>query len=153
MQACVASFFPHVWLRLMGLQRDFDLLMNAIVNNSATCTITACFNNNSFDFLITYATHVRGKLDLYENVLLCPRVSSRNIYERDSRCASQMLSFEMLDRDLRDNHCIQTFNCSILVVPFDEELHLLRIVSEDLTECGFSASNGQHASYYSHIHH
>ena len=89
--------------------------------------------DNDVDFLVAYATYVRGKLDLYENVL-CPRVSSRNI---TTETALLSPTLRMLDQGLETTTVFKRSIAQFLGVPIGEELHLLRTASEGLAKCGF----------------
>lgn len=116
-----------------GLQRDYGLLTTAIASNSVT--IAACFNINDIDFLVAYATRVRGKLDLYENVFV--REFLRGISTSETRVApAKRGNLEMLDRGLETTTVFKRLIAQFLGVPIGEELHLLRAASEALANYG-----------------
>jgi len=117
-----------------GLKHHYDILTTAIANSSMT--VTACFSDDDFDFLVDYASYVRDKLYLYENVFV--REFLRGIWTTETRVApAKRCRLQMLDRGLETSTVFKRTIAQFLGVPLGKELHLLRDASSGLAEYGY----------------
>jgi len=110
-------------------------LTAAIANNRLTMTV--CFSEEDFDFLVAFAIYVRDKLSLYDDVfvrqILCGIAATEShVTPPANRCR-----LSMLDRGLETGIIFKRTIAEFLGVPLKVELRLLRSASEGLTKYGY----------------
>lgn len=117
------------------LKHDYEILTAAVASKSVT--IAACFSGDGddFDFLVSYAQYVRGKLKLFD-VFVCEFL--RGILTTETHVApAKRCRLPMLDQGVETTIVFKRTIAQFLGVPLGKELHLLRAASPGLAEYGY----------------
>jgi len=117
-----------------ALRSDFDILVAAITNQSRT--ISACFTEeNDFDILVSFASKVRSKLELYD--VFVSEILRGICISKPHVAPAHRCHLPMLDRGSETSIGFKKLIAEFLGAPLGEELQMLQKVSSNLLKFGY----------------